>query len=694
MQTHSLAKDFGTLAVMGVITFSISSAIYTNVERTAQLSALAQLAQQQALEPHRDSFRPDYQGTDDYDGTSALGLCGDGICENGEDRIVLCPSCAANTPPELCRCQVACEEDCRKDDRQPTEPDHCRPIECPDGSRHDACTANGHPINYFVNPCQTFDGDQGGDHEAAPLQPYCEDGDGGMDIFNASRTEQGGKIERDYCEGPHHVFEFFCKPGLRGERMKCPFGCKDGACLQEEQDACKYLDCMFGCSNGRCNEGPIGRPVVTTCKDSDGGNNTGTRGEVLFMDSTNETHKEDRCLDNNLLMEYYCSEHNDIQSAQMHCDLGCVNGRCLEEGSNSCVRMRCPFGCENGKCYPPPYDRELPTPMQDPYLPPYDYDRELPTPMAPEYYEPPYRGGEGLVPGMMNMNPEKMLRTLEMTSDSDLPPGTSREEILKHIKMMMEGRYPDDMDGPRGMPWEFNDAMPWDGGPYDEYGQPMDSDDYWDGDEYHNPWDKAGAMPIMDDGAPPAGYEDVVRVNDIESPSKNWFNDTELESAVGKAANVLADRAIIGGYPDGSFKEGNPVNRAEAAKFLLTARYGQVPDMQSDGRFWDIRAGEWYVKYVMYAANLGVIKGNPDGSFLPGNTVNTAEFLKMLSITFELETGGSHDYDDVPADAWFAKFAPIAQQYELFADRTASLEPQEPLTRGEVAVAIAKMLSQ
>ena len=126
MQTHSLAKDFGTLAVMGVITFSISSAIYTNVERTAQLSALAQLAQQQALEPHRDSFRPDYQGTDDYDGTSALGLCGDGICENGEDRIVLCPSCAANTPPELCRCQVACEEDCRKDDRQPTEPDHCR----------------------------------------------------------------------------------------------------------------------------------------------------------------------------------------------------------------------------------------------------------------------------------------------------------------------------------------------------------------------------------------------------------------------------------------------------------------------------------------------------------------------------------------------------------------------------------------
>lgn len=38
--------------------------------------------------------------------------CGNGICEEGEDKIVLCPGCAPGTPPEECKCQVQCPADC------------------------------------------------------------------------------------------------------------------------------------------------------------------------------------------------------------------------------------------------------------------------------------------------------------------------------------------------------------------------------------------------------------------------------------------------------------------------------------------------------------------------------------------------------------------------------------------------------
>jgi len=743
MQTHSLAKDLGTLAVMGVITFSISSSIYTNVEQRAQLNTLALLAQVQEsnvvcgngiLDRGEECDDGNVNGNDSCDTSCRFSTCGNGVCEQGEDRVVMCPSCTPDTPPEKCRCVMACEQDCRKDDPpppppppapvcgngvcelgesrfsvcpmcvagtppeqcrctvaceadcdsdQPPPPDRCEPIVCRDGSRHDTCTADGHPINYFAFPCRD-DGDIGGIHESPPLQPYCKDSDGGMAIYQAGRTEEDGKIKHDYCEGPKHVFEYFCRPGLKGERVECPYGCEDGACIEGgRNDECAVMFCPNDCSNGRCEDGPIGRPVEMKCEDSDGGKFAGERGEVWFMSSTDEANKEDRCLSENLLMEYYCSEWGDIQSAQIKCERGCVRGRCIED-HNMCDRMRCQYGCENGRCLELRYD-EYPMPPRrydDPsYGGDYGYNPEH---KPPYYYELDGDRTFGPGPDMMNMSKEEMLKKLEMTPDDQLPPGMTREDIKKKIEMMMQGGFPPFMDGPRGMPW--GDGDDWGDDDWnDDWG-----DDNWDegewGDEDHDPW--------QDDGAPPAGYEDVIRVNEIGTPSRNWFSDTDVETNVGKAANILADRAIIGGYPDGTFKAGNPVNRAEAAKFLLTARYGQVPDMQSDGRFWDVRKGEWYVKYVMYAAKLGVIGGNPDGSFLPGNTVNTAEFLKMLSITFDLETGGSHNYDDIPEDAWFAEFASIAQKYGLFEGRTSSLEPQEALTRGEVAVAIAKILSQ
>lgn len=142
----------------------------------------------------------------------------------------------------------------------------------------------------------------------------------------------------------------------------------------------------------------------------------------------------------------------------------------------------------------------------------------------------------------------------------------------------------------------------------------------------------------------------------------------------------------------GEFKADQEVNRAEAAKFLLYARYDTVDELQNNGRFPDVLDGEWYVKFVVYAANLGVISGHPDGFFRPGDTVNTAEFLKMLTLTFALEENLSYSYTDVEASDWFAKYAGTAEEYHLFPERGAYLYPSQNLTRGEVAVAIYQYL--
>ncbi len=189
---------------------------------------------------------------------------------------------------------------------------------------------------------------------------------------------------------------------------------------------------------------------------------------------------------------------------------------------------------------------------------------------------------------------------------------------------------------------------------------------------------------------PPAGFEEEVIVN--QEVMLSPFPDANIQTLEGKAAADLYKRAVIGGFPDGEFKGYRGVNRAEAAKFLLTAKLGTVSDRQFSGRFRDVLSGEWYVKYVETAASLGVINGYSDGSFRPGNPVNTAEFLKMLTLTFDLPTGMHHKYTDVSSDDWFDMYAGTAYRYELFPGRGTSLRPGSELTRGEVAIAIYRYL--
>ena len=188
---------------------------------------------------------------------------------------------------------------------------------------------------------------------------------------------------------------------------------------------------------------------------------------------------------------------------------------------------------------------------------------------------------------------------------------------------------------------------------------------------------------------PPAGYEDEV----LTAYNSNPFPDTDLSTLEGTAAAELYRRAVVGGYPDGEFKGDKEVNRAEAAKFLLYARYGTVEELTNDGRFPDVLDGQWYVKFVVKAADLGIISGYPDNSFGPERTVNTAEFLKMLTLTFGLDEDQEYSYTDVSESEWFAKYAGVAETYELFPERTTELYPSQNLTRGEVAVAIYQFLS-
>jgi len=103
------------------------------------------------------------------------------------------------------------------------------------------------------------------------------------------------------------------------------------------------------------------------------------------------------------------------------------------------------------------------------------------------------------------------------------------------------------------------------------------------------------------------------------------FSDTDAE-----AVSVLADLDVIDGYPDGSFKPGNVVTRAEMAKLIIVALGLEDFATATTSKYTDMAGAGWAQGYVAYATSLGIIEGYPDGTFGPSNPVTYNEACAMI----------------------------------------------------------------
>jgi len=90
------------------------------------------------------------------------------------------------------------------------------------------------------------------------------------------------------------------------------------------------------------------------------------------------------------------------------------------------------------------------------------------------------------------------------------------------------------------------------------------------------------------------------------------------------------------------FRPGDFVNRAEFCKFLVMAIGIQIrnPEIPS---FLDVNTNDWFYPYVETAKHFKWLDGNPDGTFKPGNIINRAEAAKIMVNAFGFEAEDSPD---------------------------------------------------
>ena len=141
---------------------------------------------------------------------------------------------------------------------------------------------------------------------------------------------------------------------------------------------------------------------------------------------------------------------------------------------------------------------------------------------------------------------------------------------------------------------------------------------------------------------------------------------------------------------------------SKGGKIIVTSESGKETteytlNLTTGDMFSDVAEDQWYYDYVLEAAELGIVKGNPDGTFKPNDKVTRADFalmtVRMLGVdedSLEFTTTAFTDVNDETYNAAAIQYC--AEKGLIGGDGDGKFRPNDSITRQEAAKIIAEAL--
>jgi len=177
---------------------------------------------------------------------------------------------------------------------------------------------------------------------------------------------------------------------------------------------------------------------------------------------------------------------------------------------------------------------------------------------------------------------------------------------------------------------------------------------------------------------------EILRTKDIKDVKSDYFAKDPIV--------YLNNLNLMMGYSDGSFKPEQPITRAELVTLLVKAK-GLKADISSSQEFSDLPKTHWASDFAKTAAANNLATGYPDGSFKPGKNVTRAEAAVIITrfAGYGLVSAEISPYLDVAINNWAIKNITAAKRNDLLKYINKNyFEPNKSITRGEVAYMISK----
>ncbi len=125
-----------------------------------------------------------------------------------------------------------------------------------------------------------------------------------------------------------------------------------------------------------------------------------------------------------------------------------------------------------------------------------------------------------------------------------------------------------------------------------------------------------------------AGFPDV--------PKTNRFHDE---------INFLVSKNIISGYSNGKFQPAKDVTRGEAA--IMVSRMLNLDSTPRNTKFKDVSKNYGASGYIASAADRKIISGYADGTFRPNNKISRGDMAIILERSFGIMAGSYGRFSDV-----------------------------------------------
>ncbi|MFF2179475.1 InlB B-repeat-containing protein [Lysinibacillus sp. NPDC058147] len=152
----------------------------------------------------------------------------------------------------------------------------------------------------------------------------------------------------------------------------------------------------------------------------------------------------------------------------------------------------------------------------------------------------------------------------------------------------------------------------------------------------------------------------------------NWAKDMVEE---------IASRCIIKGYPDGTFRPNDMIQRQHVV--LMIERALPLTPLQEAVSFLDVPHSHPYYQQITLLQQAGIIDGS-NGTFRPNAYITRAQMAKIMVLAFGLTPEGNSTFKDVDPSHWASGYiAALADHNIALGDENGNFRPNENLTRAQ-----------
>ena len=189
----------------------------------------------------------------------------------------------------------------------------------------------------------------------------------------------------------------------------------------------------------------------------------------------------------------------------------------------------------------------------------------------------------------------------------------------------------------------------------------------------------------------------VVAVAPAETEAAFPFKDVTSKNSHASAIHELAERGVIKGYKDGTFRWSAALTRGQAAKIIADILDLDTKNVVDPG-FLDVKKTDEYYGAIAALKAEGVISGYPDGTYGQHSPITRGQIAKILVEAFGLSGSSETPFKDLKGAESFINYIGILYANGITTGTTGdTYSPFAVVMRGQFAsfiIRIEKMLGK